>query len=87
MLEYLIRHDLRVRTHRALLGGRTDTIYFEPNSSKGVWAGELFAIWLGKERGVLELAAEASGLSRVGACRSIRDSGPARVVVPVTGHA
>jgi hypothetical protein len=50
MLEYLVTHDLRIRTRRGLLGGCTGAIYFESMSGKGAWAGELFAIWWGKER-------------------------------------
>jgi hypothetical protein len=50
MLEYLVTHDLRIRTRRGLLGRRTGAIYFESISGKGAWAGELFAIWWGKER-------------------------------------
>jgi hypothetical protein len=50
MLEYLIRHDLRIRTRRGLLGRRAGAIYFESPSGKGAWAGDLFARWWGKER-------------------------------------
>jgi hypothetical protein len=50
MLEYLITHDLRIRTRRRLLGRRAGAIYFESISGKGVWAGDLFACWWGKER-------------------------------------
>jgi hypothetical protein len=50
MLEYLITHDLRIRTRRRLLGRRAGAIYFQSISGKGVWAGDLFARWWGKER-------------------------------------
>lgn len=50
MLEYLVTHDLRIRTRRGLLGRRTGAIYFESISGKGAWAGELLASWWGTER-------------------------------------
>lgn len=50
MLEYLVTHDLQMKTRRGLLGGRTGAIYFGSTSGKRGWSGEIFAIWWGKEQ-------------------------------------
>jgi hypothetical protein len=50
MLEYLLTHDLRIRTRRGLSGRRAGAIYLEAISGKGAWAGDLFAGWWGTER-------------------------------------
>jgi hypothetical protein len=50
MLTYLITHDLRLKTRRGLLGGRTGAIYFGSAKAQGGWSGELLAVWWGKER-------------------------------------
>lgn len=50
MLEYLVTHDLRMKTRRGLLGGRTGAMYLGSASGEGGWSGEIFAIWWGKEQ-------------------------------------
>jgi hypothetical protein len=50
MLDYLITHDLRMKTRRGLLGGRTGAIYFESINGERGWSGEIFAIWCGKKQ-------------------------------------